>query len=159
MKKKVTLLENFKLALMSDDKSPTSATTKDVKTEPAELPMAFEPKNGHGEAEDPVDLSTYLVHVKKWMKTKHAHLFRLNNKLVQMVFLDNTQILLSSVHKKVIYLNKKGERLVFDAATAMTSDNLEMVKRLKYSKEILNNILSKNGGVSSPNPGGAEDEV
>eukprot|EP01017_Pseudomicrothorax_dubius_P033584 TRINITY_DN4512_c0_g2_i2.p1 TRINITY_DN4512_c0_g2~~TRINITY_DN4512_c0_g2_i2.p1 ORF type:complete len:353 (+),score=86.55 TRINITY_DN4512_c0_g2_i2:64-1122(+) len=85
----------------------------------------------------------YLIYVKKWMKTKHALLFRLNNKLVQVVFLDNTQIIISSTHKMVMYINKKGEKEKLGIVQAMESTNVEMVKRLKYAKEILMMIVNK----------------
>ena len=50
------------------------------------------------------------VYVKKWLKTKHAILFRLSNKVVQVIFEDQSELTMSSVSKKVSYLNKKGER-------------------------------------------------
>jgi len=34
--------------------------------------------------------------VKKWMKAEHAMVFRLSNQTVQLVFHDQTEILLSS---------------------------------------------------------------
>jgi polo-like kinase 1 len=37
-------------------------------------------------------------------------MFRLSNKVVQVNFQDNTEIVLSSEHKVVTYLNKKGEK-------------------------------------------------
>lgn len=84
------------------------------------------------------------VYVKKWLKTKHAILFRLSNKLVQVVFQDNTTIYLSTEQKMVLYLNKKKEKHCFPLATAMEEDNPEMVKRLKYTKNLLNMMLHKN---------------
>jgi polo-like kinase 1 len=35
-----------------------------------------------------------LVYVKKWIKTRHAKMFRLSNKVVQVYFKDKTEILL-----------------------------------------------------------------
>ncbi len=37
------------------------------------------------------------VYVKKWMRTKHAIMFRLSNKIVQVNFQDHTEILLSVI--------------------------------------------------------------
>jgi len=54
-----------------------------------------------------------VVFVKKWMKTKHAILFRLSNKVVQVNFEDGSQIVMSCVSKKVSFLDKKGERSNF----------------------------------------------
>jgi polo-like kinase 1 len=77
-----------------------------------------------------------LVYLKKWMKTRHAIMFRLSNKIVQVDFQDKTQIILSSESKLVTYVNKKGEQSQYPIATALESDNAEMAKRLKYTKEI-----------------------
>ncbi len=51
-----------------------------------------------------------IVYVKKWMRTKHAIMFRLSNKIVQVSFQDHTEILLNSESRLVTYVNKKGER-------------------------------------------------
>lgn len=40
-----------------------------------------------------------LVYVKKWIKTRHAKMFRLSNKVVQVYFKDKTEILLCSQSK------------------------------------------------------------
>jgi polo-like kinase 1 len=84
------------------------------------------------------------VYVKKWMKTRHAVMFRLSNKIVQVNFTDKTEIILSSENKMVIYVNKKGERTNYPLATALESSNTEMAKRLKYTKEILTHMLNNN---------------
>jgi len=76
------------------------------------------------------------------MKTKHAMMFRLSNKIVQVNFTDKTEILLSSESKIVTYVNKKGERSHYPLASALESNNTEMSKRLKYTKEILTHMLN-----------------
>ena len=77
---------------------------------------------------------TVVVYVKKWLKTKHAILFRLSNKVVQVIFEDKSELCMSSVTKKVSYLNKKGERTNYYLSTALDSGNAEMIKRLNYSR-------------------------
>ncbi len=76
------------------------------------------------------------------MKTKHAIMFRLSNKIVQVNFTDRTEIILSSEQKLVTYINLKGERSEYPLATALDSKNAEMAKRLKYTKEILTHMLN-----------------
>ena len=83
-----------------------------------------------------------FVYLKKWMKTKHSTLFRLSNKLVQVCFIDQTEIHLSSETKVVTYVNKRGERLTFHLANAFDSNNIEMIKRLRYTKQILMHMLT-----------------
>jgi polo-like kinase 1 len=88
-----------------------------------------------------------VVYVKKWMRTRHAIMFRLSNKVVQVNFQDRTEIMLSSETKVVTYVDKKGERTTYPLNTAMESSNLEMVKRLKYTKDILTHMLNANVAV------------
>lgn len=90
------------------------------------------------------------------MKTRHAIMFRLSNKIVQVDFQDKTQIILSSESRLVTYVNKKGEKSEYPIASALESDNAEMAKRLKYTKEILthmlNNNMTQNGNMAEPAP-------
>jgi polo-like kinase 1 len=78
--------------------------------------------------------SSQVVYVKKWMKTKHAIVFRLSNKVVQVNFEDASELVMSSVTKKVMYTNKKGQRYHYLLSTALESGNTEMIKRLNYSR-------------------------
>lgn len=101
------------------------------------------------EAEREVDLNDTedysnrpLIYLKKWMKTRHAILFRLSNKIVQVNFTDKTEVILSSELKMLTYVNKKQERSHYPLATALESTNQEMTKRLKYTKEILAHMLN-----------------
>jgi polo-like kinase 1 len=95
-------------------------------------------------AEAPAKKVTEIHYVKKWMRTRHAIMFRLSNKVVQVNFQDHTEIMLSSETKVVTYVNKKGERSTYPLSTAMENANLEMVKRLKYTKDILTHMLNAN---------------
>lgn len=89
--KKVTLLLHFRSYLESI-KPPVTYYSDDAE----EVPM--------NAREAP------MVYLKKWMKTRHASLLRLSNKIVQVAFTDKTEIILSSESKMVTYVNKKGER-------------------------------------------------
>lgn len=86
----------------------------------------------------------HIVYVKKWMRTKHAIMFRLSNKIVQVNFQDHTEILLNSENRLVTYVNKKGERSTLPLNQALESNNAEMTKRLKYTKDILTHMLNNN---------------
>ena len=119
LNKKVILLQHFKAYLLEEKKN-----------EPVE----------RKESEN-IDEKKY-VYVKKWMKTKHAILFRLSNKIVQVSFLDQTEIILSSETKIVTYMDKKGQLSTYPLNTALDSSNSEMTKRLKYTKQILMHMLT-----------------
>jgi len=82
------------------------------------------------------------VYIKKWMRTKHAIMFRLSNKIVQVNFQDHTEIILSSEARVVTYVNKRGRRSTHHLSSALESNNLEMSKRLKYTKDILTHMLT-----------------
>ena len=96
-----------------------------------------------------------LPYVKKWMATEHAIIFRLSNKVVQVCFLDRTELILSSESKLVMYVNKRGERSVHSLSSAMESSNAEMTKRLKYTKDMLARMLqgsAHTGGTTERRP-------
>lgn len=71
------------------------------------------------------------------MKTKHAIMFRLSNNIVQVNFQDATKVLLNSEKRLVTYSDKKGVVTTMPLNQALESNNAEMTKRLKYTKDIL----------------------
>ena len=78
------------------------------------------------------------------MRTRHAIMFRLSNKTVQVCFQDHTEIILSSESRIVTYVNKKGERSYYQLNNALDNSNYEMTKILKYTKDILTHMLNMN---------------
>ena len=117
--KKVTLLNHFKKYLLEEENEIIQTNEK----------YNINEKN--------------YVYVKKWMRTKQAILFRLSNKIIQVCFLDTTEIILKSDTKQITYINKKNERKNYSYNSALESEDHEMNKRLKYTKEMLAYILSK----------------
>jgi hypothetical protein len=87
------------------------------------------------------------------MRTKHAIMFRLSNKIVQVNFQDHTEIILCSENRLVTYVNKKGERTTYRLSSALESTNMEMTKRLKYTKDILTHMLNSQGNVGGSGAG------
>ena len=57
--------------------------------------------------------------------------------------MDKTSIILSSQNKQVIYINGESSIQTFPLQSAIASKNKDMVKRLKYAKEILSKLLTK----------------
>ena len=47
------------------------------------------------------------------------------------------------------YVNKKGERSTLPLNLALESQNAEMTKRLKYTKDILTHMLNNNNGAAT----------
>jgi polo-like kinase 1 len=146
LQKKVTLLQHFRSYLEGSTKKgeneSKSIGTERMKKE--EEDAAAKEQEEPKETPAKKEMSEDTVYVKKWMRTRHAIMFRLSNKVVQVNFQDHTEIILSSESKVVTYVNKKGERLTYPLSTAMESSNMEMAKRLKYTKDILTHMLQSN---------------
>ena len=83
------------------------------------------------------------VYVKRWLKTRHAVIFRLSNKVVQVHFQDDTEIILSSEARLVTYTDTRGERRTFPLNDLVNNPQAEVSKRLKYTKDILYQLISK----------------
>ena len=159
LNKKVTLLTHFKNYLEgesnNDNKQNTTNDNKENQQNEEEKPEIKEGDKPY-------------TYVKKWMRTRHAIMFRLSNKIVQVCFQDHTEIILSSESRVVTYANKKGERSTYPLATALENTNYEMTKRLKYTKDILTHMLNMNqqrnqqktqqGNSSSTNQGGSSEQ-
>uniref|UniRef100_A0A7S4DIL4 Serine/threonine-protein kinase PLK n=1 Tax=Lotharella globosa TaxID=91324 RepID=A0A7S4DIL4_9EUKA len=90
--KKVLLLGHFK-----DYLSRSSSSTK---SKPPYIGQSPHPNPSYA---NPTQGESNPVMVKKWMKAEHAMVFRLSNQTVQLVFHDQTEILLSSEHQSVCY--------------------------------------------------------
>ena len=129
LQKKVTLLNHFKNYLEGESNPESTANTD---------------SQNNNDAEKDQDSSKPYTYVKKWMRTRHAIMFRLSNKIVQVCFQDKTEIILSSESRVVTYCNKKAERVTYPLSTALEMSNYEMTKRLKYTKDILTHMLSMN---------------
>mmetsp|Transcript_12033 Transcript_12033/g.33840 ORF Transcript_12033/g.33840 Transcript_12033/m.33840 type:complete len:934 (-) Transcript_12033:498-3299(-) len=93
-----------------------------------------------------------LVYVKKWLKTKHAIIFRMSNKVIQVDFNDGTEIILSSEMQSVTYVNKAQ----FSGTHWLSKlpQDLELLKRLKYTKDILLQLIGGSSGSTSSHGSG-----
>lgn len=78
--------------------------------------------------------------MKKWIRTAHAIIFRLSNKTVQVIFGDRTELFICSDSKIITYVDKGGVVSTFPISQALQGGNLEMAKRLKYTKDVLSKI-------------------
>lgn len=133
--KKVTLMHHFKNYMLSNN-NKENINIEEIKNKQNDYSHGVKDKITNK------DKNKAVVYVKKWMRTRHSILFRLSNKIVQVCFQDHTEIILSSETRVVTYINKKGERILYPLSTALESNNNEMTKRLKYTKEILTHMLS-----------------
>lgn len=75
-----------------------------------------------------------FIYIKQWLKTRHAIMFGLSNKLFQVNFFDNSQILLHTAKKTVLFTSKKGDRTYEALSNVLQSQENEMARRIKYTK-------------------------
>ena len=141
LQKKVTLLHHFKNYLEGENNNNESQNEAANKA-PAEGENKDDADKDKDKDKDKKDKP--FTYVKKWMRTRHAIMFRLSNKIVQVCFQDKTEIILSSESRVVTYANKRGERTTYPLSTALEMSNYEMTKRLKYTKDILTHMLNMN---------------
>jgi len=124
LNKKVTLLKHFRGYLLEQYKSQT------VKCEEESAAMAV---GGP---------SSNIPFVKKWVKTRHAILFRMSNRVVQINFFDHTAIVLSSDSHRMTFVSKDGTRTHHGLASVMGEGRPDIAKRLKYTKDILSQLIA-----------------
>lgn len=82
-----------------------------------------------------------FVYVKKWLRTRHAVLFRLSNRTVQVSFFDNSDILLKNDALTIIYTNTIGEKKTYSLNDI--KDLADVSKKLKYTKDLLAQMINK----------------
>ena len=80
------------------------------------------------------------VFLRKWLRTNQAIIFRLSNKTIQVIFKDQTEIILFD--DMVSYKDKKKEVKTYKVDDAINSSNFEMDKRIKYVQNIFTKIIS-----------------
>jgi len=83
-----------------------------------------------------------MTFVKKWVRTRHAVLFRLSNRQVQVNFFDHTSLLLSSRARLVTFTDKNHKRTTDTLANIMRSERSDVSKRLQYTKDVLEQLIS-----------------
>ncbi|ACI65561.1 predicted protein, partial [Phaeodactylum tricornutum CCAP 1055/1] len=125
LKKKVTLLKHFRNYLLDQQ-------NKDEETEPTR-PLSCLPVSD-------------TVHVKKWIRTKHAILFRLSDQTIQVVFYDQTEVLLTPDVRYITYVDKNHVRRTYDFTDELVGSLVELEKRLKYTKEVLLQLIGSHSG-------------
>jgi len=126
LQKKVTLLNHFRSYLREQEKKRVE--------QQLESHEPIKEAENCGELED-------FVYLKKWVRTRHAILFRLSDHTVQVVFFDHSEVIISLDSGLFTYVDKSGERLSQSLASVATNERTDIVKRLRYSRDILNQLI------------------
>jgi serine/threonine protein kinase len=129
LNKKVTLLKHFKSYLLTSAFERDGATTGNSSITAAKKSTEAPPEPGRA------------PFVRKWTRNKNAIMFQLSNKIVQVIFLDGTEAILSSNTHSVIYVDKKGQVSSYPLSGAFDVPNAELAKRLRYIKDTLVNLM------------------
>jgi hypothetical protein len=108
LSKKVKLLKHFKNHLLAD-------------LDPAKMHLRSGVTSSVPEASVP-------VYIKKWVKTRHAILFRLSNSTVQVIFTDDSEIQLSSEAKALNFIDKRGSLETLSLMAVNQSQRFDIVK-------------------------------
>lgn len=139
LKKKVTLLRHFRNYMLTDVLEKKDGATVGESSLPESLlnerkanPVPHEP----GQA----------PYVKKWTRNRHAIMFQLSNKIVQVIFFDKTEAVLSSKSHMVTYVDKKSHACSYPLSSVQDVPSQELAKRLRYTKDILVNLLGARTG-------------
>jgi len=133
LKKKVTLLQHFRSYLLEQQKRAEDA---------GEVGPLSSMEERRQDVEDDGSEQQPMVYMKKWIKTKHAMLFRLSNGTVQVLFHDMTEVLISSEGNLITYVDKEKNRFVHSIAEIANKQCADISRRLKYAKEILSQLIS-----------------
>ena len=132
LKKKVTLLKHFHSYLVEQQKKAGYPEERDPFAETSASPS----------------LSPKVVYVKKWVRTKHALLFRLSDQTIQVVFYDQTEILLTPDDRYITYVDKNQVRKTYNFNDQLVGGMAELEKRLQYTQEILQQLIANSSSTS-----------
>jgi polo-like kinase 1 len=87
--------------------------------------------------------SNTLNFLKKWKRAKKAVLFRLSNKIIQVIFQDQSELILCSGNGMVTFVNSRKQIKKLPLSSDLESKDQSMYKRLQYAKEILLQMINK----------------
>jgi len=84
-----------------------------------------------------------LPYVKKWLRTKHAMLFRFSGAaaVLQVNFVDHRKIVISSNGENLLFLDKYQNISILPLNAVETKQHSEIVSRLSYIEQIINQLI------------------
>ncbi len=88
------------------------------------------------------DKRYWEVFMKKWRRANKAILFRLSNKVIQVIFQDTSELILSSGSGDVTFITAKKEVKSTPLYQDLEKEDPSLFKRLNYAKEILVNMIN-----------------
>eukprot|EP00045_Choanoeca_perplexa_P010102 m.101003 g.101003 ORF g.101003 m.101003 type:complete len:648 (-) comp15153_c0_seq1:134-2077(-) len=92
-----------------------------------------------------------LPFVKKWLRTKHAIVFRLNIGVVQINFFDHTKLVVNGPRDTVTYIDGDGSTRIYSLEEVSRSKHASietMMARLSYATDVIEHMLTKSRSAS-----------
>jgi len=104
--------------------------------------------NGGDQQDDDVgfDRNKDLIHMKKWLRTKTAIVFRLSNNVIQLNFFNHTKLILNTPLGLVTFINTNRQITTYylkDIRTTNSSDPdvADMINRMAYALDVLDSMI------------------
>jgi len=104
--------------------------------------------NGGDQQDDDVgfDRNKDLIHMKKWLRTKTAIVFRLSNNVIQLNFFNHTKLILNTPLGLVTFINTNRQITTYflkDIRTTNSSDpdTADMINRMAYALDVLDSMI------------------
>jgi polo-like kinase 1 len=83
-----------------------------------------------------------MTFLKKWKKAKKAILFRLSNRIIQVMFQDQSELIICTGSGMVTFVNSRKNIKILPLNSELSSQDSSLFKRLQYSKEVLMQMVS-----------------
>ena len=80
----------------------------------------------------------------KYMRTKHAVLFRLTNNAVQINFFDHTKLILSCSGLVITFIDRGKAMVTYSLYDILMNRKSDIISRLKYTRDILESLTNEN---------------
>lgn len=87
-----------------------------------------------------------LIHMKKWLRTKTAIVFRLSNNVIQLNFFNHTKLIINTTRGLVTFINKSRNITTYymkDIKTTNCRDEEteDMIDRMNYALDVIEDMI------------------
>ncbi len=101
-------------------------------------------KNDKNYDQTEANMNLDKLYIKKKISSENAVLLKLSNKILQVFFIDNSKLAMTTNGEEVLYQNKKTKNKIFDSMKNIVSnENEEIIEKIKYAKYLMVNFVKK----------------
>jgi polo-like kinase 1 len=87
------------------------------------------------------NMTSDMIYVKRWMLTDQAMVFRLSNRVIQVCFFDQTEVILASESRIVTFTDAHGGRRTMPLST-VNQEGGELAQKLMLTRDILSKLIA-----------------